>query len=155
MLYIKEEICYSPHPPEKYVGPHGFGLGNSVTYKNDLQLWNLIWMSEPLLDKYLVGEVVEMLPGFSATYIGRVGACLYMNEGPHIRELLRQPPKDFFQGLLKMGFTNLPGYIYYKEEWIEKMRSRLADVTIAIAQQGARATVQNVGNVAYLKFGGG
>lgn len=54
MIQLNEGICYSPQPISAYLRPDLFkGDGLVTLFGDDLQLWNLAWLTDPNWDLWL------------------------------------------------------------------------------------------------------
>lgn len=150
MITIREQLCYSPHPPESYV-KDGQGVGGWC--KGDIQLWNLIWLSTPEVDQYLDGVAVHLLPmyaeGDRARYIGHVMACLEpeVDGFERMRQMLNLEPQEFIRQFVKTSFQDSPTFLFHGMPWLETMRGR------AVAATANQAIAVARGNVIYGKFG--
>jgi hypothetical protein len=114
MISIRGNLCYSPLPPEDY----GDGMmGHGSMYGNDIQLWNLMFLSIPEVDVYPHSkEHARVL--YNEIGSGPTAACIALLRGehmiemyPNMREWLTLPPMMFVKNIKAMThgkFKTLP-----------------------------------------------
>lgn len=150
MIQVRDQLCYSLHPPESYA-INGGGIG--LWCKGDTQLWNLIWLSTPEVDQYLDGVAVHLTPPYvdetRAKYIGHVMACLDPGYEDHVimRQMLKLEPQEFIRAFVKTPFQDTPTFLFHGMPWLETMRGRAAAATATQAISVAMCKVY------YPKFG--
>lgn len=125
----KWRFCYSPHPPGAYTRPDGkggrVGIGLVFTGPADQAAWNLYWLSEPLIDRFLAepfnpggGVSIEML---QACYV----ACKQELGGVSLRDLLESlPPGDFVLRLETSDYKHLLPFKRGGKKWLANVRER-------------------------------
>jgi hypothetical protein len=127
MHIVKGELCYSSEPPERYtIG--GRGHGNLAGA--DIQLWNLIYLSLPIVDKYLdpnpdiyelwCKEQIKQMGTVAALVAGPASVALW----PEIRISLKKSPGMFLSALQKMEWEKMPPY-FLLPHWMANIEARV------------------------------
>lgn len=130
MLYIQGQLCYSPYPLEDYGSR---GVGHGLACGGDIQLWNLMYLSTPDLDKYIMvnarADVIFKSIGIDTFACAK--AMLYGQSCqqffPHLRQALRLPPRHFYDQLLAMDWKLMP-YTQKQSDWIFSVAERIAEI---------------------------
>lgn len=151
MIRIEGQLCYSPLPPQSY-GKRGAGHG--ILARDDIQLWNLMYISYPILDEYLKPETdaVRMIQELPMIVIGGPRAALNGQHNqelfPFLRGALKSPPLSFVQHLWTMQWPLLPMALH-DSNWIDTVIQRANQ----IEREHRETTPSTVGNVTTVKFG--
>lgn len=128
MILIDKHICYSPEPPMAYTYR---GAGHGQLLHDDLQAWNLAWLTCAPLDHYLETPpehgmamvAANGLPefGLAAMTVKRADYTVY----PELPYLLSLQPADFLHGLLQGPFRKLLIYQTLGPDWISTIAKRV------------------------------
>lgn len=142
MLEIEGQLCYSPQPPHRYGrGP----LGHGPFCQGDIQVWNIIWLSCPAVDRYLepkanAWEIAKVIPSYvlaDATAALRGQNCVRLF--PNLREALRMPPIQFIQEVQVMRYQLMPMYLS-DPQWITTIQARALQAQGNLQQSSWDAT---------------
>jgi hypothetical protein len=122
-----EAIHYSPKPPSAYTRFGAGGIGD--WYKHRPSLWNLIWLSCPVVDMYLDAKYSSdaILQQLDIKYIGAVAATLpdiTACPTPEIEEVLQQPIELFRAKFHLMPWRNTIAYSKYGQTWLNTVSER-------------------------------
>lgn len=156
MIVVDGLICYSPEPPRAYTrDSEGHGV-----WVEDMQQWNLAWLSFPQLDAYVNTEVsiVEIVATIDSETFGTVVGCAHRNADPAFPGLhaaLGMAPREFMAATFSGPWENLPAYHVLGESWVTTIRNRIKLAEkVVIANAAAAEAVQRVmGNVVHADFG--
>lgn len=138
MISTEEGICYSPYPRSAYMRETDgvpWGITSFFDRPEDLQMWNIMWLSLPSLDDYLAeppdrANWDAISKGLDTFLMGMLLRALYDDEDrgdfgdPPIREMLKLPPLEFMRQLRKRPYRTLSAYIEYGEVWMNTMQKR-------------------------------
>jgi hypothetical protein len=137
MIHVRGELCWSPRPPEDY-GKGSIGYGPSC--RGDMPLWNLVYISYPMVDQYLA-------PGANALLVtqrmpfGALGHALATMKGdncrrlfPEMRGWLQEDPTTFVERVSRMDAKRLSylPMVAFNPRWIETVTMRAADIAADI-----------------------
>lgn len=112
MIQLNEGICYSPHPNIDYRYPHIIeGGGLAAFFGDDLQMWNLAWLTDPnwdyCLDVQGAEQALSALRKLDPVLVGLVKRAFIADDdvndfgSPSLRELLKWPPREFMREFTK------------------------------------------------------
>lgn len=129
MLEINGELCYSPHRPHRYgKGP----LGHGMFCRDDLQVWNLLWLSCPMVDRYLKESAWEVARAIPSHYLADAMAALRgqncIRLFPHLRGALQMPPLQFVEEVKTMQFQFLPAFLS-DPGWLTTIQARAIEAS--------------------------
>jgi hypothetical protein len=112
MIKVFGQLCYSPHPPDRYTYRGLYGLG--VTGNSDIQLWNMMYLSANLED-HLDPPSLEAVDGLIKRDFNVLYTSLASLKGPNcvglfprLRDSLMKPPSEFLKELWTMPWRDLP-----------------------------------------------
>jgi hypothetical protein len=126
MILVDGKPCYSPFPPDMY-GKFG---GHAHYCTGDLQLWNLMWLSIPKVDDYLVpgANALEVWNSIPTKHTGSIVACLKMpyhsKEYPMLRAWLMCRPELFVKTLFNSPFWDKLPPAQIIPDWMWHMERR-------------------------------
>lgn len=151
-------MIYSPFHPTKYTRS---GLGHGAWYKDDLAMWNLVWLSIPKIDRYLDDSlsISEILPEIDSTYVGSVTASLdtdAVDIFPDLRRFLSLRPELFLEKFLRGPYTELRAFELYGMTWIDIICKRVQE-SVRICQEVSPGSVEegSGGTVVHVSFARG
>ena len=156
MIQLNEGICYSPQPNSAYRYVEFVKSGGlAAFFGDDLQMWNLAWVTDPIWDRCLdvksSKEVRELLKATDTTMVGLVKRALTVGDDiedwgtPTLRSLLMLPPREFMRQFSKKDINCLELTATYGQPLIQTMWSRArlgkpATGRLALAEFVERAT---------------
>lgn len=139
MFYLNGQLCYSPLPPSRYGGPDGYGHGPYCG--SDIQLWNLMWLSIPEVDRYLLTGRDKMdakhiwgtIPNLYtasvvATLGGRGGKTISgdpVTGHPILRDMLKLTVNEFYVNLWQYPYLEKTHVMKNIPLWMDIVEQRL------------------------------
>lgn len=165
MIQLNEGICYSPNPIADYLRTSAADGGLTAFFGDDLQVWNLTWLTDPKWDLWLDKDpdrLIQTLRSMDPTIMGLCKRALTMSDdlddwgNPPLRDLLRLPPRAFMQAFSKKNIMCLELTATYGQSLLQTMwsRARLAEPLTTDAEVG-QFVERAMGNViAFRKRGG-
>jgi hypothetical protein len=135
MIQLADGICYSPYPVVSYrhteILPSG---GLASFFGDDLQMWNLAWLTDPAWDQnYSANSPTELIAASKALDNVLAGLCkrsLTMDDDiedfgtPTLRSLLRRPPREFMRAFSNVNPMALELTATYGSPLMQTMWSR-------------------------------
>lgn len=127
MHMFEEGFCYSPLLPWSY-GGHTVGhWGNCA---GDLQLWNLMWLSLPSIDKYL-DHTTDPATIWKEIPYRETGSIIATLRGPNcqkiftdLRGVLKRNPQQFVRWIyMHKHLENFPPY-HIIPNWLTTVEAR-------------------------------
>lgn len=131
MIKINGQLCYSPAAPSRYSLPL---LGLGLSCRDDVQLWNLLYLSCERIDDHLdpppnadVGGLVRR--DIYALSTARAALCepVCRNLFPGLRDALKQHPSVFIRELWKMPWGFLP-QVRTIPNWTDIVTDKIATI---------------------------
>jgi hypothetical protein len=135
MIQLDAGICYSPRPNDDYRYTHIIEQGGLASFfKDDLQMWNLAWLTDPNWDCCLnvqtPDSALQALRKLDAELAGLVKRSLTMEDDvsdfgtPTLRSLLKLPPREFMRKFASYDLMTLELTATYGSPLIQTMWSR-------------------------------
>lgn len=130
MMYVNNQLCYSPLHPAQYGGSM---IGHGPMCQGDVQLWNLIYMSAPDVDRYIeVGaKPAKVFKSISKDIWVTCKTLLYGESTqkffPNVRAALKETPREFYERLLGMDWKHMPPTMRI-HDWIHIVGDRVAEI---------------------------
>lgn len=150
MLMINGELCYSPFPPERY-GDMSKRLCLWILCRGDMQLWNLLYLSFPQLDRHLWdgADHKQIIHSIDTKEAGAVVALVqgeYCTKTYNVRAMLRQTPGKFLAQLQKLDLNRLPPYKDIPN-WLQRVEQRVLTIDKSLSVRDIEADLYRRLNV--------
>lgn len=152
MIDDKEGLLYSPHPPIAYsvMDPKGyrFGIGRELSSEGRLAWWNLYWLSDPAVDRFLDDAEARSkeIGGVSLEMVTACAEATKQNLGKFVLGdlLITLKPTELIQRVKDNPHSHLAPYKLAGEAWVKTIeeRSRLS-----------RGVLSKTDGVVYANFG--
>ena len=147
-----KEFCYSPHPASKYCvqgGDYCGGYGVRSVVRNDLAVWNLLWLSDPTVDRLLTWHPDDVMnaPLDSPILQASIRTADENLGAQPVRRLVTTLLPSKFVLALKADIKLARALSLYKmlgTEWMERVESRALDY---------RGVLESNGRVVQVNFG--